>query len=208
MRYLIDGYNLIFRTLSPIKNLSDSRQITLSELSQKVTVLGLDATIVFDAQYTPEESSRGHFGSLEVHFTSFGETADHWLIQTIEESSEPSQMTIITSDRQLGVIASRMGTHVVKVEVFLAWLEKRCRNKLHKDQKKTLKKQVIIPPTKIKKPSTPPPEAAIEEWFEHYHEVFSKDLLPPETLPEEKPIDLNEYYERKFKERLEKNEPD
>lgn len=184
MHYYIDGYNLMFRMLYAGDDLQAKREQIIRELSEKVQLLGLDATLVFDSYYQPEESTRGHFQALEVCFTNYGETADEFILQALKVSEYPQQQIVVTSDKKLAMQARRRLAQTLSVEEFMSWLGKRYKNKLN--QKKELKaakkaEKALSPkiaPKKAEPPSTlsPLPKTSPEECFDFYLTQFEASL--------------------------------
>lgn len=185
MRYLIDGYNLAFRLYSDRHTLQQRREVTLADISEKIALLDVEATIIFDAQHTPEESSIGHFLGLKVCYTNYNETADEWILNYITEEKIPSKLTVVTSDRELASRARLHGAHSIAVDTFFNWLKKRFKNAIFKEKKplKQPKPQISLPKPKPKekKPAFATPA---EECLEYYLEAFSKNIPVNEPLPQ------------------------
>lgn len=169
MHYFIDGYNLMFRILRAGDDLQLQRESIIRDLNRKIEVVGLDVTIVFDAQYQSGESSRSHLQHLEICFTSQGETADELILRQLQHDKNPRQQTIVTSDKKLAWLARRRGAQTETVEDFLKSLNNRVKNKL-KRSKLTPPPDIIPPIKKITPPSTQ--KSSTEECFEYYLEQF------------------------------------
>lgn len=231
MRYLIDGYNLVFRVLPHYIPLHHRRQMTVTELSEKISALQLDVAIIFDAHQTLEEYSRGHLAGLEIHYTAHQQTADDWILDSIAESKTPGNLTVVTSDNQLAWQCRMNGAHIVDVKTFLVWLEKRYDSKVLKETPPPSQQPVFVQPAAKsspvlpkKKPARPSPLLPADECMNYYLEAFSKNLpveeplpekplvlkkAPPEKeIPEGKELDENllDHYERIFREKLQKSE--
>lgn len=176
MHYTIDGYNVLFRVLRKGNDLKTQRESFLAELNEKVKMLDLNVTLVFDAQYAIGEASRFFYDTLEVHFTDLGETADEYILKTVRRCSHPRQEVVVTSDSRLAWAARR---HLVKtetVEHFLTWLNKRYSARLLKS---------IQPPPAKKAPLSPIPPSQKEE-----------------IVPQADPVDNFAYYLQHFEQRL------
>lgn len=181
MHYYIDGYNLLFRTLHAGDNLQKQRRELIEDLEAKCHFLELDATIVFDSHYQPDDGSRSHFNNLEICFTAVSETADEYILQELKESSTPTQETVVTSDRQLAWRCRRYLANTESVENFILWLDKRLKNK--RRQIKLTAKLLKQPPSEsVQKPSIVPEpqpvaEKAVPEGsFDFYLDAFEKEL--------------------------------
>lgn len=131
MHYYIDGYNLLFRASwhSSKKTLEEQRQALIEMLDREVSLLHLNVTIVFDAPLQTEEWRRSHFRSLEIIFTSRGESADDFLIALFERHVAPKKACLVSSDKRLAAKVKGLGIRAESVEEFLAWLKKRARKK-------------------------------------------------------------------------------
>nr|WP_166156158.1 NYN domain-containing protein [Neochlamydia sp. AcF84]NGY95185.1 hypothetical protein [Neochlamydia sp. AcF84] len=174
MHYFIDGYNLMFRVLKAEKELQTHREIIIQDLSKKIHLLGLHATIIFDAHHQAGESSRTHLQQLEIIFTSAGETADERILQELKHSKNPRQETIITSDKKLAWLARRRHARTETVEDFLVWLNARYQKRLkHSKQQAPLeikqKPLLRFPPQKA---LLSKPLASVEGCFEFYLQQF------------------------------------
>lgn len=181
MHYFIDGYNLMFRVSRAGGDLQSRRQEIIQDLEIKINALGLNVTLVFDAQFQNNESSRSHLLSLEILFTNPGETADEFILNALKEDTRPHQQTVVTSDKKLAWLARRRHAHTESVEDFISLLNRRFKNKLQ--TKKTSKKLIAPIVTKKTSPSTPPTESTAEDCFDFYLNQFQKSFA---TLAETK----------------------
>lgn len=131
MHYYVDGYNLLFRSSSGVTELRKQRDMIISELVDQVVLLQLDITLVFDSSRIGE-STRGHFGPLEVVYTALGDSADTYIIDELQSLRERCQETVVTSDKTLAEHARRLGAKAMSIESFLLWIRARSRNKRRK----------------------------------------------------------------------------
>jgi uncharacterized protein len=177
MHYVIDGYNLMFRIIRAGDELSIQRKQLIENLNTKARVLGLNITLVFDAQYRLGEASRGHYDFLEILFTGEGETADEYILKDLKNASKPSHETVVTSDKKLAWLSRRNLAKTETIEHFLEWLNKRYKNKLRQTkqvQTKTSEANTIpkrSPPT-INVEAIPNAEQKPEECFDFYLGIF------------------------------------
>ena len=124
MRYLIDGYNLLFRIAKPNPTLEKKRDELIQELDQIISEFALKVSIVFDgANPAYLHTMRHHFNALEIIYTYEDMTADEYIIQ--EVSASPKQWVIITSDRSLSLQCIHLGAQTETIEAFLAFLKKK-----------------------------------------------------------------------------------
>lgn len=208
MHYYIDGYNLLFRLLRYDSDLRKQREQIIQNLSVKIEFLGLDATLVFDSQYQEGESTRGHLKSLEIFFTSEGETADEFIIQELKNCKDPRKETVVTSDKKLAWRARRKAAQSESVEAFVEWLNIRCRNKRRNLQAKRQQTESLAPTSppsaSAETMKTAPPSKAIplESCSEYYASVFENkfnELAKEENDERQKKIERKAQKSKKRK---------
>ncbi len=169
MHYFIDGYNLLFRLAFPqSKNLREQREAIIYDLNKKISLLKIDATIVFDSPSQIGDSTRSHFDQLEILFTAEGETADEYIIEEIKNSPHPNLQTVITSDKELARRAHIRLAHTETVEEFIEWTNRIYKKKL-KERNKEKKNEVVqkIIPKQISEKKT-----STEGSLDYYTQVF------------------------------------
>lgn len=186
MHYYIDGYNLLFRLLRADDDLQTKREEIIKELEIKINRLEIDATLVFDAQYQQADRSRSHVNRLEICFTSIGETADDYILQSLKEDPKScSQQTVVTSDKKLAWLARRSHAKTESVEEFILWLNRRYKNKISKIKKgpKSIS-SISFQKNATPKTKTPPTTNAVpgslsspEECFDFYLSLFENEYL-------------------------------
>ena len=196
MQYYVDAYNLLFRKgKGSGSSLQSQREKVVQELNQKAQRFHLDMTLVFDAMHQPEQSRRYHYQSLEIVFTSRKQSADQYLLHVVEESSRPSEITIVSSDRDLTWKAKLLGAETVSIEGFLQQLEeprkrhrqirsrKKPDNVFNRELKKLEKTSESKPEPEPPKPKKQKPSGEIAAYLEVFETRF-QELESPET-PEE-----------------------
>ena len=190
MHYFIDGYNLMFRMSVTNESLQSEREKFIENLYEKIRIVGLDVTIVFDAQYQEGLGSRTHLDFLEICFTDEGETADDYIINELTSTPNPREEIIVTSDNNLAWRSRRMHAKSEPVQEFMRWLDHRFRKK-----KKSLPQESNpIPATKISIPEEildPITKGKVEQSNDYYLKTFEKkaEELTPETKPPRKAIE-------------------
>lgn len=189
MHYYIDGYNLMFRMRQKADSLEEQREKTLEELEKKIQKINLDATIVFDAQYQLDLSSRTHKGALEICFTDRGETADDYIISELKACENPRNETVITSDNRLAWRARQKNAKTESVEDFLLWLNKRAQKQSKKHV--ILEKRVVVRGSVIE-PNAP--KAPLPGTVEYYQAEFEKRV--PELKAKSEPAKSLERQEK------------
>ncbi len=97
MRYLIDGYNLLFRITKPTPSLEKKRQQLISELNEIISEFNLKATLVFDGSHAAiSHAMRHHFDAIELVYTYENLSADEYIIEEVNASRRPEQIVVIT----------------------------------------------------------------------------------------------------------------
>ena len=175
MHYYIDGYNLLFRQLYSAKTLQEQRNALIQDLVTKISLLELNATLVFDSSYQSGDSTRSHKQLLEIIYTAEKESADDYILNCLKAKSDRRQETVITSDQRLAWRARRLNAKTEPIEEFIGWLNQRCKNKLKAEKKgKTvqIKKSVPVSPKTVKKEIHPGKTA--EESHDYYLSIFEK----------------------------------
>lgn len=184
MHYFIDGYNLMFRMSVTNETLQSEREKFIADLYEKIQVVSLDVTIVFDAQYQEGMGSRTHLDFLEICFTDEGETADDYIINELGSTPNPREEIIVTSDNNLAWRARRMHAKTEPVEEFMRWLDHRYKKK---------KKELPLNYTPIKAPKISIPEEVldpitkgqIDQTYDYYLKTFEKKI-EGQNIPEKK----------------------
>lgn len=181
MRYLIDGYNLLFRQLRNFDSLQKQRTELITNVAARVEKLGLDAAIVFDSHYQPSESSKHHLGALEIIYTAPGETADEFILKLLKDLKDPSHTTVVTSDKILANLCRTRLAKTMSVDEFISWIQK--KRKAAPEPQIPILKSVLRP---LVAPPAPPPketeEKPTERTLEEYEQIFSESLKEAEHL--------------------------
>ena len=102
MHYLVDAYNLLFRMQKKTTKLEDCRKLLIEQINEAASQLNLTITLVFDgADIHLSHSLRAHFDAVALVYTPEHQTADEYIIQEVTESRHPSQITVVSNDREL-----------------------------------------------------------------------------------------------------------
>lgn len=144
MHYYVDGYNLLFRFRQLEGSLQEKREFVIEQLYEKISLLNIDVTLVFDAYYRLGLGSRSHLHFLEICFTESGETADEWILNELLSVRNPREEIVVTSDKQLAWRARRLHAKTETVESFLKWIEKGAtKRKKEKKKEKEIRPNLI-----------------------------------------------------------------
>jgi predicted RNA-binding protein with PIN domain len=132
MRFLIDGYNLMFAQglLGQRFGPDRFRKVRTRFLNELAEALGaVDAhltTVVFDAAAPPEDRPREttHKG-IHVVFAVDEENADERIERLIAEHPAPKSLTVVSSDNRIRQAATRRRARALTADEFLASLDAR-----------------------------------------------------------------------------------
>jgi predicted RNA-binding protein with PIN domain len=192
MHYIVDGYNLLFRILTPSLDLELRRKTIIENLNKKIQLVGIDVTIVFDSNYRIDESLKSHYKHLEIQFTSRGITADDWIIDKVRCLKTPESEIVVTSDKKLAWTVRYYSAKTESVEEFITNLNKRYKNKLagikentETTSKTSLKTPLIqLKPLKKKTPTIckMAPSESFDYYLKQFEENFNK-IAKPEKPP-------------------------
>lgn len=126
MRYLIDGYNLLFRIAKPGRALEKKRAALIEELNQVIDDFKLKATVVFDGSHPSfSHAMRHHFAALEIIYTYQNLSADQYIIEEVDSARRPEEIIVITSDRGLAQTCKNLGAKTQTIEAFVLSLKKK-----------------------------------------------------------------------------------
>lgn len=126
MYYLIDGYNLIFSLIDSKQSLQSIRQELISSLQKQFALKKMAGTLVFDgARIRGEESGLSYPSPLTVAYAPRGQTADSYILEQLELSRNPKEITVITNDKGLSLHARAAGAKIQGTKMFIAWLYKK-----------------------------------------------------------------------------------
>jgi predicted RNA-binding protein with PIN domain len=138
MYYLIDGYNLIFSLVSSKENLKTLRLKVVQSLQKRFAASKISGIIVFDGVHRKDEESGISYSSpLIIAYAPKGQSADEYIIEQIEFSKNPKQITVITNDKGLTLHAKYAGAKVEKNAEFIQWLQKSKRKTTKFEPKET-----------------------------------------------------------------------
>ena len=186
MHYYIDGYNVLFRLRHATEEFQREREAIIQNLNEKVALVNLDVSIVFDAAFQEGHGSRLRIDALEVLFTAHGETADAFIIEQMQHSMHPRRETVVTSDKLLAWHARSCGAHVETVDEFLGRLNNLYKNRLSKQKRKHIARTPSISiavsekADPAKAPLKPPKNASFEQckiFYEHTFEAKWQEQL-------------------------------
>jgi predicted RNA-binding protein with PIN domain len=168
VHYLIDGYNLFFRTTRGEEgsHFQTEREKIIIYLSEQLEIAKLQATLVFDAAWQEGPSQTKIKGSLEIHYTESGESADDWIVSEVKRSALPIEVTVVTSDRNLAWRSRNKGAQTIHVEDFMKFVRRLVIKKSRAAPPKPTPSQRVVHP----KPLTD---------LERYEQAFAQEPEEP-----------------------------
>lgn len=197
MRYLIDGYNFLFRLLHRGEDVRKIRDKFVADLIRKVNASQMSVLLVFDSKYQEGETSKKQEGLLDILYTNEGESADDWLLKELKAVKNPRLVTVVTSDRRLAMHCRMKGAFTMEVKDFQALLEKRVKKKV----KMNLDPIAPLPEPPKKKLKV------VRTLDDYYLENFQKNV-PPEVESSKPSGELKKVVKTKREKRSSESEMD
>lgn len=121
MRYLVDGYNVIFSTDLKNAGLNDA----IEKLTSLVQGLSGQVILVFDGREGIDAPHKPW-----VYFTK-GVSADEFIVKKVREFQDPHSVKVVTRDRQIISRVKSLGAKVVDPQDFLKELKTLRRKNLY-----------------------------------------------------------------------------
>ena len=126
MKYLIDGYNLLFFKNPARLPFPQKRSELIAFLNRIASELCIDLVIVFDGS---PDFQRGHYDSVEIVYTAKEESADDYIEEVVHLATTPQQHTVVSNDNQLRKRSSLLGAKAITVDAFFSLLSNKRRRK-------------------------------------------------------------------------------
>lgn len=124
MRYLIDGYNLLFYLTKKCNPLHQYRRDLISYFAHSVS--SLDVVLVFDGNDPHEKhSTKHHIEELEIIYTPQHITADHYIFEEVQLHKHTRKITVVSNDQELVRSCKSLGAHVLSLTEFLSYIAKK-----------------------------------------------------------------------------------
>lgn len=118
MHYVIDGYNLLFRLLSPDDKIDYYRESLIKILVQQSSEKKIGITLVFDAHNRKETGYRTHKGPVEIIYTDQGQTADAYILENLRSGT-----IVVTSDNHLARHVKNSGHQTISNDKFIKMIK-------------------------------------------------------------------------------------
>lgn len=180
MHYLIDGYNLLFRTLRAraSEDLRYERERLVIELGNKLKIAGIDAALIFDSHHQIGPRERFFSQGLDIHYTDEKQTADEYILEWLRLIKRPQDYIVVTSDRGLARRAAGKGARVQTVEGF--------KSALGKLYLKKLRQPVDLKPLPTLAQASPVKSETVLERYERIFEDKLEGKIPVKEVKEVK----------------------
>lgn len=124
MRYLIDGYNLLFYLAKKCNPLHQYRRELISYFANSVS--SLDVVLVFDGNDPHEKhSTRHHIEQLEIVYTPQHITADHHIFEEVQLHKHKKKITVVSNDQELVKRCRSLGANALSLTEFLSYIAKK-----------------------------------------------------------------------------------
>lgn len=121
MRWIVDGMNLIgSRPDGWWRDRPGARARLVSRLGQLVEQPGVDpVAVVFDGQFSSDDVAAGDLVGVSVSFASGGRNAaDRVIAEMVRIATDPTEITVVTSDSALAAQVRQLGATVMSVSGF------------------------------------------------------------------------------------------
>lgn len=144
MRYIIDGYNFLFRL--PQKkgaSLETRRKILVDSLREELSEFPAHALLIFDSgDEVCDYAQVAKWPHLDVIYAPRHQSADDYIVELIEQEQNPHMVTVVTSDAELAKLCKYHHVRIATIEEFLFLIRKK-QNK--KEQLREEKKKKDLP---------------------------------------------------------------
>ncbi len=121
-RYIIDGYNLLFRSKrGSKKTISQDRLELLIWLNEALLQKRSRATIIFDGHVTDTHNfpSRASMEQLEIIFSPHGMDGDSYILEYLSTLKRADLYTLVTSDAELTRKARVLSVKSLSIKEFI-----------------------------------------------------------------------------------------
>jgi predicted RNA-binding protein with PIN domain len=134
MKYLLDGYNILFREKDSTGSFMEQRLRLFEKLNLLAEASHLNLIVVLDSHRQAGDGERHHFQTLEVVYTDFDQTADEYIIEYVENLSlgKRCRTKVVTSDKTLMQKVRFERVEVLHVSSFLKEIERKACLRLMK----------------------------------------------------------------------------
>jgi predicted RNA-binding protein with PIN domain len=126
--FIIDGYNYILRhfyiDMSEEHALWDAREQLIHQMIAYLGQQQIRITIVFDGQDLKGITKIQRPAGISVRFSKAPVKADPVIINLVQKSKTPKNITVVTSDNGLAAVCQSYGSEILSSEAFLDKIER------------------------------------------------------------------------------------
>lgn len=122
LHYILDGYNIVHQMPVDLESEIDVQRRQLVSFIETKRPLGSPqnkVTIIFDGGPGLSGRIRTSNPNLSVLFSGES-TADDWIKQMVEDSSNKKQVIVVTDDREIKYAVGASGSKAISVKKFLS----------------------------------------------------------------------------------------
>lgn len=134
MPTIIDGHNLLWAIQNPDEDTSISDTAMCQALDTYFAITRDKAEIIFDGIGPPDKTGLNNLSNLEITFSGRNSDCDSIIEQRILDSTAPSHLTIVSTDRKIrDAAAARKATSVQSDEFWAIVTKKLSKQKRGKE---------------------------------------------------------------------------
>ena len=140
MRYIVDGYNFLFRLQTDVFPLEETRNSFIQHLTEVLSQIDMRATLVFDSgqETILDIASSTHIHNTTIVFTPRGVSADDYIVELVEIEKHPATRTVISSDKGVIIRVSSLGAKTMSIEHFVQFVQRKlAKTKKRKEKLET-----------------------------------------------------------------------
>ena len=119
---VIDGYNFLYAVFGlehnlPIKDFEAARTKLQEYLSRYRHITHRQVTLVYDARGGAQRPNEQYAG-IQIIYAPPKSNADDYILKTVQNSAQPAEITVVTTDRELTERVRAAGGSVVSCGAF------------------------------------------------------------------------------------------
>jgi len=122
-KIIIDGWNLIWQIPEISKYIPDNLMQARAALNQRIKSYYQQKKVLLKIIYDGKSGIIGDTkgtGRIDIRFSKDPEKADYLIINFLRREKRPTDWTVVTSDRELGMRVKNTGANVISSETFLS----------------------------------------------------------------------------------------
>ena len=125
MPVIIDGHNLLWAIQNPDEDASVTDVVMCQALDTYFSITHDKAEIIFDGIGPPDKTGFNNLSNLEITFSGRNTDCDSIIEQRILDSTAPSHLTIVSTDRKIRDAASARKATSIQSDEFWGMVAKR-----------------------------------------------------------------------------------